>query len=149
MVPNTRSNVRNTNATVMTGNAVTMMNWVTKLIHVKMGMRKKGEVAGKNPWGAATLEWAISSPPPVYNFSVQPEVKSLVPLWVKDGVNEIPDVPPEPVHVPGGSYWPLLTAVGILVFFLAPLLRSIWPALIGVPMIAICIYMWAFEPFEV
>lgn len=111
--------------------------------------RKKGEVAGKNPWGAATLEWAISSPPPVYNFSVQPEVKSLVPLWVKDGVNEIPDVPPEPVHVPRGSYWPLLTAMGILVFFLAPLLRSVWPALIGVPVIAICIFKWAFEPFEV
>jgi len=111
--------------------------------------RKKGDVAGKNPWGAATLEWAISSPPPVYNFSVQPEVRSLVPLWVKDGVNEIPDVPPEPVHVPGGSYWPLLTAVGILVFFLAPLLRSVWPALIGVPVIAICIFKWAFEPFEV
>ncbi len=111
--------------------------------------RKKGEVAGKNPWGAATLEWAISSPPPVYNFSVQPEVRSLVPLWVKGGVNEIPDVPPEPVHVPGGSYWPLLTAVGILVFFLAPLLHSVWPALIGVPVIAICIFMWAFEPFEV
>ena len=26
-------------------------------------------VAGPNPWGAPTLEWATSSPPPVYNFA--------------------------------------------------------------------------------
>src|SRR5258708_4443307 len=28
--------------------------------------------APANPWGGATLEWAIPSPPPVYNFTVIP-----------------------------------------------------------------------------
>ncbi|MEA2959708.1 MAG: cytochrome c oxidase subunit, partial [Alphaproteobacteria bacterium] len=28
----------------------------------------RGEVAGDDPWDAWTLEWATSSPPPVYNF---------------------------------------------------------------------------------
>jgi cytochrome c oxidase subunit 1 len=32
---------------------------------------KKGEVAGKNPWNATTLEWITSSPPPHDNFGGQ------------------------------------------------------------------------------
>ena len=45
---------------------------------------KWGEVAGDNPWGAATLEWSIPSPPPVYNFAVIPQVHSRMPLWEND-----------------------------------------------------------------
>jgi cytochrome c oxidase subunit 1 len=35
---------------------------------------KYGKIAGINPWGARTLEWTISSPPPYYNFKKLPEV---------------------------------------------------------------------------
>ena len=35
---------------------------------------KNGKVAGINPWGARTLEWTISSPPPYYNFKKLPYV---------------------------------------------------------------------------
>jgi cytochrome c oxidase subunit 1 len=34
----------------------------------------KGEKAPDNPWGAKTLEWTVSSPPPHYNFDVDPVV---------------------------------------------------------------------------
>ena len=43
--------------------------------------RKRGKAAGDNPWDAPTLEWATSSPPPVYNFAVLPSVASRHPLW--------------------------------------------------------------------
>jgi heme/copper-type cytochrome/quinol oxidase subunit 1 len=43
--------------------------------------QKKGELAGDNPWGAATLEWATSSPPPVYNFAELPTVNGRDALW--------------------------------------------------------------------
>jgi cytochrome c oxidase subunit 1/cytochrome c oxidase subunit I+III len=42
---------------------------------------KQGAEAGDNPWDAPTLEWATSSPPPPYNFTVIPVVASRHPLW--------------------------------------------------------------------
>ncbi|PYO62997.1 MAG: cytochrome c oxidase subunit I, partial [Gemmatimonadetes bacterium] len=36
--------------------------------------RRHGQPASNDPWGGASLEWSIPSPPPVYNFSVIPTV---------------------------------------------------------------------------
>jgi cytochrome c oxidase subunit I len=45
---------------------------------------RRGKIAGPNPWGAATLEWAMPSPPPEYNFREIPVVRSRMPLWEGD-----------------------------------------------------------------
>ena len=50
-----------------------------------MKSRTVGEIAGSDPWGGGTLEWAIPSPPPAHNFGTVPEVRSLDPLWHKEG----------------------------------------------------------------
>ncbi|MGJ0484062.1 MAG: cytochrome c oxidase subunit I [Methylomicrobium sp.] len=42
---------------------------------------KRGAIAGVNPWDGPTLEWAVPSPPPAYNFAVIPFVASRHPLW--------------------------------------------------------------------
>ncbi len=42
---------------------------------------RSGIRATDNPWGAGTLEWAITSPPPPYNFATLPVVESRYPLW--------------------------------------------------------------------
>ncbi len=41
----------------------------------------RGKPAGNDPWDAWTLEWATGSPPPPYNFAVEPVVRSRRPLW--------------------------------------------------------------------
>jgi cytochrome c oxidase subunit 1 len=42
---------------------------------------KRGEIAGRDPWDAWTLEWSTASPPPSYNFATEPSVGSRRPLW--------------------------------------------------------------------
>jgi cytochrome c oxidase subunit 1 len=42
---------------------------------------RHGEIAGHDPWDAWTLEWATTSPPPAYNFAIDPTVNSRRPLW--------------------------------------------------------------------
>jgi cytochrome c oxidase subunit I len=41
----------------------------------------RGTVAGRNPWGAPTLEWDVPSPPPDYNWVFPPIVHHREPLW--------------------------------------------------------------------
>jgi heme/copper-type cytochrome/quinol oxidase subunit 1 len=41
---------------------------------------RSGAAASSNPWGASTLEWATSSPPPPYNFARLPVIGSLEAL---------------------------------------------------------------------
>jgi cytochrome c oxidase subunit I len=47
---------------------------------------RSGRIAGPNPWGAATLEWATPSPPEEHNFREIPVVHSRMPLWEDDAV---------------------------------------------------------------
>jgi cytochrome c oxidase subunit 1 len=47
---------------------------------------RRGVPAGDNPWNASTLEWATSSPPPLYNHLFIPVVEGRDPLWdARDG----------------------------------------------------------------
>lgn len=48
-------------------------------VAASIGMRR-GRVAGPDPWGGQTLEWATTSPPPVHNFEALPEIRSTTPL---------------------------------------------------------------------
>jgi cytochrome c oxidase subunit 1 len=43
--------------------------------------RRRGDLAGDDPWGANTLEWATTSPPPYYNFDKLPPIRSERPVF--------------------------------------------------------------------
>jgi cytochrome c oxidase subunit 1 len=45
---------------------------------------RHGELVGNNPWGAGTLEWATTSPPPEHNFDALPPIRSERPVWDLD-----------------------------------------------------------------
>ena len=103
---------------------------------------KKGELAGDDPWDARTLEWSISSPPPVYNFAEIPTVHGRDAFWQQkrrrrlpvpvaggsNGGQENPEVNAQEnaghdslaqeghsIHMPSPSYYPVLVALGIVI----------------------------------
>jgi cytochrome c oxidase subunit 1 len=118
----------------------------------------RGAIAGPNPWGAPTLEWATSSPPPVYNFAHLPVVESNTPLWDSDGelpvvtglrvddkemllttvVAAAPDLR-EPVPEP--SLWPFISAVAIGIVFVSSIF-SPWAIAVGALPSAIALTAW-------
>ena len=62
------------------GSFVLAIGILVFLINIVVSLRR-GAIAGPNPWDAPTLEWAVPSPPPPYNFAVIPIVASREPLW--------------------------------------------------------------------
>jgi cytochrome c oxidase subunit 1 len=112
---------------------------------------RRGERAGPNPWGAGTLEWMTSSPPPHYNFAVRPEVGSRAPGHDRTGratgvrFDQLPDGAEEPV-MPSPSWWPLLTAGAVSLTWILLLMGSWWAPLIGVGLTLVCVEAWAFQP---
>ncbi len=109
--------------------------------------RTRGQLAGNDPWGGATLEWTIASPPPVHNFDVIPTVASRLPRWTKTQVKAIPEgAELAEFHVPSGSIWPLVTALGLPILALAPLSHTLPLVFVGAAIVLLGIYRWAFEP---
>ncbi|WHY58106.1 cytochrome c oxidase subunit I [Peribacillus simplex] len=79
----------------------------------------KNEKVGNDPWGdGRTLEWAIPSPPPFYNFKQLPLVRGLDPYWVEKMEGKKEMTPAEPlgdIHMPNSSILPLTTASGLFI----------------------------------
>jgi cytochrome c oxidase subunit 1 len=82
---------------------------VTTIVNVVRSL-KLGVTAGPDPWKANTLEWFTTSPPPVNNFDVVPQVRSAEPM--KDIRREIQrrttGAPASSATVPAGA-----TQVGV------------------------------------
>jgi cytochrome c oxidase subunit 1 len=62
------------------GGFVVAVSVLTFLYNVAASLGQPA-TAENDPWDANTLEWATSSPPPVYNFARLPVVGSMRPVW--------------------------------------------------------------------
>lgn len=128
---------------------------------------KGGRLAGANPWDAATLEWAIPSPPPAYNFAVIPTVVSRHPLWenrlreseehcstteclVLDqgretiGTTPLDGEPEQILRMPGDSFAPFVLTIGMMAGFIGLLLHLWWLSGAGgfVMIVAVIVWLW-------
>jgi heme/copper-type cytochrome/quinol oxidase subunit 1 len=133
--------------------------------------RRHGELAGANPWGADTLEWSITSPPPEYNFAEIPVVTGRHPLWedrpfqlaepdptgqvealdvagaeqrsmtMVDGIVSLPE---DTLGIPNPTWIPLMAAGGLAIFFLGMLVRAsvVGFAGIGLAVVGVAVWTW-------
>jgi len=117
---------------------------------------RRGAIAGDNPWGAASLEWAATSPPRPYNFAHIPAVTSSTPLWeeslpvfsglrvkqrelvlttVVEAVPDIRDPSPTP------TIWPLIAALATTGLFIWSIF-SPWALVWGAIPVGIALTAW-------
>src|SRR4051812_25934217 len=123
---------------------------------------RSGMLAGENPWGAGTLEWATASPPPAYNFERPPVVRARDPLW-----EPIAEPPAEPTQVTGlaerareglvttvldampshrlvfpqPTVWPFVSAITVTVMFIGSIFTP-WAVVWGAVPVTIAVTLW-------
>ncbi|MBS4172387.1 cytochrome c oxidase subunit I [Bacillus sp. FJAT-49736] len=79
----------------------------------------KNKRVGNDPWGdGRTLEWALPSPPPFYNFKQLPLVRGVDTWWIEkmEGKKEL--TPAEPlgdIHMPDASILPVVISGGLFI----------------------------------
>jgi cytochrome c oxidase subunit 1 len=134
------------------GSLLLGLSFLVFLINIARTSRKPRN-APADPWNGATLEWAIPSPPPEWNFDRLPVVDGRDPLWEEKRKNG--GRLPEPVagtgagiHLPNPSYWPAVTAVGVAALFVGIMMSpkwGPWGIVVSVALLFFGLYSWLFE----
>ena len=139
------------------GGSVVALSVLLFVINLVASVRG-GRVAGPNPWGGSSLEWATSSPPPPYNFAHIPLVTGRAPLWDSPGKLDVvhglrvddrelllttvltaeADVR-EPSASP--SPWPFIAAIATSAMFICSIF-SPWAVVIGAVPATIALIAW-------
>jgi cytochrome c oxidase subunit I+III len=119
---------------------------------------RKGAIAGPNPWGSYSLEWATSSPVPAYDFLYLPTVRDRYALWSAAGeelrvagmrtdrrellITTLMDAEPDHLaEMPNPTLWPFVlavaSAIGVITAIFTP-----WGVPLGVALAAIALIGW-------
>lgn len=135
------------NLLITAGAGVFALGVLVSMVNFLVSIRS-GRPAGRNPWGADTLEWDTTSPPAVYGHPHVPTVRSRHPLW--DDHDEQHDPSGERVldharltfatsaldgktvglsRMPVDTLAPLLVALALMGIFTALLFQALWAAL--------------------
>lgn len=124
----------------------------------------------RNPWSAGTLEWAMPTPPPSYNFASIPWIDQRADQLPIDelsnrlargegylahirngqmetiGVDAITGEPNQVIVLPQNTYLPLISAISTGAFFLCFLLKLYWLAPIFLITTTASFFFWAKNP---
>ncbi|MDP9071090.1 MAG: cytochrome c oxidase subunit I [Actinomycetota bacterium] len=149
------------------GTLITLINFAIS--------RAKGKPAGDDPWGADTLEWGMTSPPPEYNFEAIPVVSGRHPLWddpppteAESGGDDATRAmgPPgafnretpitsglvaesdETMKIPGETYLPFVLALGLAVIFVGLLIKAALVGAVGLALAVIGLVTWGWRTEE-
>jgi cytochrome c oxidase subunit 1 len=145
------------NLTATIGASVIVVSVLLFIINVVRSYRG-GEPAGDNPWGAGTLEWSTSSPPPAGNFEFPPVVHARYPLWQAAGtpshvaglstrhrevlITSVTDAALDHrMWLPASSIWPFLAAIATTVLFVGSIFTP-WAVVWALIPVAIATTVW-------
>lgn len=126
-----------------------------------------GRAAPRNPWNADTLEWAMPTPSPSYNFASLPEVQGRHPLWDNPdlgveqaagrqwlafpapgqrqtlSVDVVSGHPQSVVLLPGSTWLPLYAGLATALFFICFLFKLYLFAVGGALLALVFFLCWA------
>ncbi|HAK33395.1 MAG TPA: cytochrome ubiquinol oxidase subunit I [Pantoea sp.] len=126
----------------------------------------------RNPWRAGTLEWAMPTPPPSYNFASLPVIDRRADLLDPDvlgpqlaagkgllgfprgghmellAVDMVSGQPEHVVRLPRQTYLPLWTAVGTGCFFLSLLFKFYWVTPLALASVIAMFLFWTRDTAE-
>jgi len=127
---------------------------------------KFGRPFRRNPWRAGTLEWAMPTPPPSYNFASIARIDNRADLLDPDkigprlaagrgylgiprhdrmevlGVDPVSGEPDQIVELPRQTYLPLWTALATGAFFLLMLFKLYWFIPVALAAVIVCFWGW-------
>ncbi|TFF14522.1 cytochrome o ubiquinol oxidase subunit I [Pseudomonas sp. BCA14] len=102
-------------------------------LYVSIRHRAKNRDKTGDPWDGRTLEWATSSPPPLYNFAEQPTVDDLDAYWAMKErgtrVTRLTDY--RQIHMPRNTSAGLIMSGFTLVCGFALVWHIWWMAILG------------------
>jgi heme/copper-type cytochrome/quinol oxidase subunit 3 len=133
------------------GSAVLGVSFLMLLVGAVKSLRS-GQPAGNDPWDGRTLEWRISSPPPLENFTVLPPVYARDSFWLekygdRHGRRPAPAVPAvahEHLHLPSPSHHPVVLALGLAIAAVGAL-SHIWIVIAGALVAVAALFLFALE----
>jgi cytochrome c oxidase subunit 1 len=124
----------------------------------------KGEITGRDPWDARTLEWCLPNPPPEYNFRYTPHVHARDDWWhekqhpeeaaAAKAEHEREDASHSGIHMPFQSIYPFTAGLGLLIGGIGVSVidpgsgRKLALAIVGGVILVVSIYLWSLEGNE-
>jgi cytochrome o ubiquinol oxidase subunit 1 len=130
------------------GAAVILVGIILMIVQLVVSIRQRDahrDLTG-DPWNGRTLEWSTASPPPIYNYAVQPRVDGEYTYWALKQKNLDPSAPPDyqPIEVPRNSAIGFVLAFFAVVTGFAMIWHIWWMAIVGLigAFIAVLVFAW-------
>ncbi len=122
-------------ALVFVGISFQILQLIVSIVQRKHNLDTTGDA-----WGGRTLEWATTSPPPLYNFAVIPEVHERDAFWeMKHSKTAAKKPIYEDIEMPKNTPLAMYIAACAFIFGFATIWHILWLAVLGLLGVITCI----------
>ncbi|MFN3234178.1 MAG: cytochrome o ubiquinol oxidase subunit I [Gammaproteobacteria bacterium] len=99
-----------------------------------------------DPWNGRTLEWAIPSPAPFYNFAIVPHVDDIDAFWKMKQEKRVVDKESyDDIHMPRNSALPIIISAFAFALGFGLIWQIIWMIVVGLVGIIGCVLARSFD----